>query len=327
MATAAAPAFVLGEQVDGDAAMARTLLRSILAVVDCSPVAPAWAVSVMRHSGGISVFVTSNEGRGWLPAGLYLPRLISTPWSGEVAEPAWENVSDPARILVEFGLASGSASGARLSAVASSRAIDQAMRHRLPDLPLDGDVTAASEMDLSAPRPELLDRLEFTASPRLLDRVAAVPEESIGRIRSTLARTAHTQVAQAIPDTAAALGTRALRERILTALHGRQPVASDWWDELRDTDFLLAVNMQQHRLDVSRIPLGELRSEQSGERPIVRALHFQRRCNELVLLLAETPDRRSLRDAVYVHAHLTEHPALSKTASDPVRRPLVDTGL
>ncbi|WP_217998111.1 hypothetical protein, partial [Nocardia paucivorans] len=54
----------------------------------------------------------SNEGRGWLPTDLYLPREVTTPWMWSVAEgAAWEGVADPARILAEFALAWGAKSG------------------------------------------------------------------------------------------------------------------------------------------------------------------------------------------------------------------------
>jgi hypothetical protein len=35
---------------------------------------------------------------------------------------------------------------------------------------------------------------------------------------------------------------------------------------------------------------------------------FERRCNELVLLLADEPERQSLRDAIYAHEQIVEHP-------------------
>ncbi|MFB8005993.1 hypothetical protein [Nocardia sp. NPDC056000] len=316
MAAAAAPSFVLGDRVDGDAALARTLLRSILAVVDCSPIAPAWAVAVARHASGISAFVTSNEGRGWLPAGLYLPRTVSTPWVWQAArDAAWEGVADPARVLIEFGRAWGRTSGAEVSAVASSLPIDPILRSTLPSVRFEGEVGPAPELNLGTPAPDRRDRLEVAASPRLLDRVAAVQEPTIALRSAELARDAHTRVTRAIPDPVHAMGTPELRRRILTALRNRTPVANDWWEELRDADDLLAASMVERRLDVSRVPLGELRFDENGGSAILRDMQLQRRCDELVLLLAETPDRQCLRDAVYVHAHLTEHPLIASAGA------------
>ncbi|MFB7720126.1 hypothetical protein [Nocardia sp. NPDC056100] len=312
MAAAAAPAFVLGDRVDGDSALARTLLRSILAVVDCSPIAPAWAVVVTRHASGVSAFVTSNEGRGWLPAGLYLPRTVLTPWVWQAArDAAWEGVADPARVLVEFGRAWGRTSGAELSAVASSLPIDPILRAALPSVRFEGEIGPAAELNLGVPAPDRCDRLAMTASPRLLDRVMSVQEPTIALRCTELARDAHARVIRAIPDPVHVMGTPQLRQRILTALRNRAPVADDWFEELRDADDLLAAGMVSRRLDVSRIPLGELRFEENGEPAIARAIQLQRRCDELVLLLAQVPDRQCLRDAVYLHAHLIEHPAIA----------------
>ncbi|MEV6072959.1 hypothetical protein AB0L82_40985 [Nocardia sp. NPDC052001] len=319
MAAAAAPSFVLGDRVDGDSALARTLLRSILAVVDCSPIAPAWAVAVTRHASGVSAFVTSNEGRGWLPAGLYLPRTVSTPWVWQAArDAAWEGVADPARVLVEFGRAWGRTSGAEVSAVASSLVIDPILRAALPSVRFEGGVGPSPELNLGVPAPDRRDRLEVTASSRLLDRVMAVQEPTIGLRCTELARDAHARVARAIPDPLHAMGTPALRQRILAALRNRAPVPDEWFEELRDADDLLAASTVSKRLDVSRIPLGELRFEQSGEPAVLRAIQLQRRCDELVLLLAQTPDRQCLRDAVYLHAHLAEHPAIAAAGESRV---------
>ncbi|RMI29529.1 hypothetical protein [Nocardia stercoris] len=312
---AATPAFVLGERVDGDLVLARTLLRSMLAVVDTSPVAPGWAVAALRHSQGVSAFLTSTEGRGWLPTGLYLPREASIPWVWEVAlESGWEGVADPARILVEFGLAWRAQSGARLSAVVSSRPLQAGLADLLPGVALEGDVTAAPELDLSAPRPGLVDRLGVVAAPQLLEQVEAFPAEQISARCLELALTAHGWLS-ALPD---ALGVVPLRARILAALRQRRPIPDGWWAELRDADDLLAATAFPLLTDASRIPLRELRSA-GRENAALRTLLFQRRGNELVLLLAAEPTRQVLRDVTYTHAHLTSHPAFERAPVPPER--------
>lgn len=324
MAAAAAPGIVLGTGVDGDLMLARTLLSNVLAVVDDSPVAPAWAVSVLRHSGGVSVFLTSNEGRGWLPAGLFLPREISLPWVWEAAQgPPWEGVSDPARVLVEFGLVWGAGTGARISAVASSQTIDAGVRGQLRDVALAEAVGADAGMNLAAPGPGLIDRLELVSSRRLLERVADVPQELIGRRCADLAWDAHARTAR-VAGTTETFGAVGARTRIMKALRQHGTVSPDWWEELRDADDLLAATAVPLRLDVTAVPLGQLRSESRtavGEPAALRALLFQRRCNELVHLLAAEPTRQVLRDAVYVHGQLADHPAMAGAAATASTRP------
>ncbi|MET9489853.1 hypothetical protein [Nocardia sp. NPDC006630] len=324
MAAAAAPGIVMGTGVDGDLMLARTLLGSVLAVVDDSPVAPAWAVSVLRHSGGVSVFLTSNEGRGWLPAGLFLPREISLPWVWEAAQgPPWEGVSDPARVLLEFGLVWGAGTGARISAVASSQTIDAGLRGQLRDVALAEAVGAEAGMNLTAPGPGLIDRLELVSSRRLLERVADVPQELIGRRCADLAWDAHARTAR-IAGATETFGAVGARTRIMKALRQHRTVSPDWWEELRDADDLLAATAVPLRLDVTAVPLGQLRSESRsavGEPNALRALLFQRRCNELVHLLAVEPTRQMLRDAVYVHGQLADHPAMAGTGAPASTRP------
>lgn len=333
MVAAAAPTFILGERVDGDLVLARTILGGVLTVVDSSVIGLGWAVSVMRHSGGINAFVTSNEGRSWLPAGLYLPREISTPWMWEVADAAWEGVADPARVLAEFGAAWGRRTGAKVTAIVSSLPIDSAMRAQLREVPMEGPVSASSAMDLSAAAAGLADRLGVVAAPQLSERVGQVPVQGIGSRCIDLAWDAHRRVGQAgAPDS---LGLPRLRQRILEAIRQRREVPGDWWEELRDADDLLAASMLVRRADVARVALGELRSDADGrsatEAMLLRAMVFERRCDELVLLLADEPNRQRLRDATYAHGQIVDHPLFVDAPRAPAptttaRRPTISTG-
>ncbi|MFE7801058.1 hypothetical protein [Nocardia sp. NPDC057440] len=339
MTSAAAPSFVLGDRVDGDLVLARTILSGVLAAVGSSVVGIGWAVSVMRHPSGISAFVTSNEGRGWLPPGLYLPREVSTPWVWEVAEGSgWEGVADPARVLAEFALAWGRKSGANLTALASSETIDVNMRRQLGDVPSAGEVGASSAMDLTTSGAGRVDRLALVGAPALLDRANATPAAEIGRRSIELATDAHVRVGQAGLGSTQSFGTSGLRERILIALRQGHEVPQDWWEELRDADDLLAATMLSHRADVSAVALGELRSEQTAGRSAsdlttLRGMVFERRCDEIVLLLEDAPSRQSLRDAIYAHAQIIGHPSfVAPTSPGPApavtaaRRPTITAG-
>ncbi|WP_040785509.1 hypothetical protein [Nocardia pneumoniae] len=335
MTSAAAPAFVLGERVDGDLVLARTLLSGVLAAGGDAVVGLGWAVSVMRHQSGVNAFVTSNEGRGWLPAGLYLPREVSTPWVWEVSDGSgWEGVADPARVLAEFGLAWGRKSGARLTAVVSSGEIDADLRRQLGEVPMEGEVGASPAMDLSAPKPGLVDRLELVGAPALVQRAMATPELEIAWRCWELASDAHVRVHKAGLGSPAALGAPGVRDRILATLRQRREVPQEWWEELRDADDLLAASMLARRADVSRVALGELRTDDgrsASEMTALRAMVFERRCDELVLLLADAATRQSMRDAVYVHAQVVGHPAFIEpaapaSAGGPARRPTITAG-
>lgn len=329
MASSAAPAFVVGERVDGDLVLARTLLGGIRAAVGSWLVGVDWAVSVMRHQSGVSAFVTSNEGRGWLPTGLYLPREVSTPWQWEVSENAgWEGVADPARILAEFGLAWGGKSGAKISALVSSLPIDPHLRRQLGEIPTAGSVPPSTEMDLATPSGGTLDRLGITASQRLLDRAAKVPDGSVALRCLELAVDAHMRVERAGYLPMESVDAPGIRLRILRALRGGREFPSSWWEELQDADDLLAASAISHRADVGRVTLGELRSDRStgqaeSELMALRALTFHRRCNELVLLLGEQVNRQTLRDAVFAHAQILSHPLFARrppTDPAPERR-------
>lgn len=323
IAASAAPTFVLGERVDGDLALARALLGGIRAAVDSWLVGVDWAVSVMRHQSGVSAFVTSNEGRGWLPTHLYLPREVSTPWLWSVAENSgWEGVADPARILAEFALAWGRKSGAKLSALVSSQPFDPGLRGQLGDTATAGSVPASTQMDLAAPSDSTLDRLGITGSQRLIDRAAKVADGSVALRCLQLAVDAHLRVEEANKAALESVGASEIRLRILRAIRKGREFPADWWEELQDADDLLAATAISHRLDVRRIDVGELRPDQAGETggsaaALLRNLAFERRCNELVLLLAEEVTRQTLRDAVYAHAQILAHPQFGRPTTEP----------
>ncbi|WP_141717300.1 hypothetical protein [Nocardia altamirensis] len=319
MAAAAAPTFMVGERVDGDLQLARTLLADVLAVSE--PIAPwlRWAVAVLRHSGGVSACVTSNEGRGWIPAGIFLPNAVSTPWVWALADDsAWEAVADPARILAEFGLAWRRKFGGRLTALASSAPVEERLLEQLPGVSVVSPVPAATVSTLAEPGSDLRDRLGVVGSRQLQDRAAAVPPELIGARVFTLAKDAHIRVGRAAADQTESLGAPALRARILRTIQKGVSVPEEWWAELRDVDDLLAASVLAGQVDVTGVLLGELRSERAGlsesGTSAPRDLIFERRCNELVLLSANAANRQHMRDAVYAHAQILGHPLFVDTA-------------
>ncbi|MEV0367391.1 type VII secretion target [Nocardia fusca] len=309
----AEPAYIVGDAVNEDLLIAKTLLQAVLAATD-EAVGITWAVAVLRGPAGAGLFITSNEGRGWLPAGLFLPRQVSTPWlwdellgaDGEVAAP-WEGISDPARTLAEFGRVWGAKANAVLSAIASSGPIDPGLRSRLSEVAMQGLVEPGSDLDLRVLTPDTTDRLGLTGSGPALESVAAVPDAQVHRRIVELALDAHAQLGRSVSQHFDSSGSRAIRDRILAKVQAGEDVPTSWWDELRDADDLLAAEMVSQRLDVGRVDLGAIRVD--DEVNALRAMVWDRRCNELVALLAEEPDRQVLRDAVYAHQEILAHPS------------------
>ncbi|MEV0360922.1 hypothetical protein AB0H71_33175, partial [Nocardia sp. NPDC050697] len=309
---AAEPGHVVGAAVDDDLVLARTLLAGVLAATEAA-VGTTWAVAVLRGPAGAGVFITSNEGRGWLPAGLHLPREISTPWLWDalLATPEhggspWEGIADPARVLAEFALAWGAKANAGLSALASSGPIDPGLRLRLGGTAIADHVGPAYDLDLRVPTPDTTDRLGLAGSIAGLESATAVPDSQLRAHTLELAVTANAATGRAGRTPPEARAARQLRERILVELTAGGTVPRRLWDELRDADDLLAASMLAQRIDVGRVELGELRVDTAAA-PL-RDLVFERRCTELVLLLEGEPTRQTLRDAVYAHGQITEHP-------------------
>ncbi|MFC9897835.1 type VII secretion target [Nocardia sp. NPDC127579] len=308
---AADPEYLVGNGADNDLVLARTLLAAVLAATDEPGL--NWAVAVMRGPAGAGLFLTSDEGRGWLPAGVYLPREISTPWvwdemlgTGPDDGSPWEGISDPARILVEFGLAWGPKANARLSALASSARIDPGLRARLNDVPMEGPVGPAAEVDLRVFTPDTADRLGLVGSIAALQHIATVPDSMVRQRCSELAVDANVKLLRSVPNSVSAVESRRVREQILAMLDAGQDVPSERWEALRDAHDLLTAVMSPRRIDVTRVDLGTLRvDDQAAE---LRELVFERRCNELVLLLAQESTRQTLRDAVYAHEQVVNHP-------------------
>lgn len=310
----AAPSYMVGEEVDGDLVVARTLLQAVLAATEATAIGLHWSVAVLRGPAGAGVFITSNEGRGWLPAGMYLPREVSTPWvwddmlgdTGGAGSP-WEGISDPARILVEFALAWGPKANAELVALVSSAPIDGGLRTRFPNVAMEGFVGPEYEVDLRINTPDTADRLALAGSAEAADSTVEVPEAQIRSRLVQFAADAHGRVARAVASTPDAAESRRIRDRILAVVEAGQPVSRQWWDELREADDLLAAAMLSRRMDVGRVEPGELRVDEEGA--ALRGLVFERRCNELLFLLAEEESNRQLlRDATYAYDQIMNHP-------------------
>lgn len=322
----AAPSFVVNDRVDGDLVLARTLLTGVLAAAGARPgqsmMALGWAVSVMRGPGGVTVFVTSNEGRGWLPADVYLPRGVATPWQldrvlGRVMS-AWEGVADPARVLVEFAHLWGERSGATVTALVSSGGIDDRLRAKVGDARTQEHVRAASDpdsaggLDLGSPSQDLVDRFSLaepgsaagqadTGSYEWCLDVASQTDAGVTRVVGT-------GLERMVRDVGDA---RALRVRIVNALRSGNDVPDQWWEDLWGADVLIEAAMMFRRVDVGRVDVGDVRVDPAVA-TVLRDLAFERRCNELVMLMARDRSPQLGRDVAYARGHVTGHPSFPR---------------
>ncbi|WP_067800781.1 type VII secretion target [Nocardia beijingensis] len=328
----ALPSLVVGEGSEDDLALARTLLAATLSAVADSAPGLDWGVAVLRTVGGPLVLLTSTEGRGWLPPRLFLPSEVVIPWrwdsilraAGRQSIAALEGTTDPARMLAEFCMLVGERRRARISALVSSAAIADDLRRALgDDVAIEDRVSAAeSAVDLTSPGAGLADRLTLAGSDDLLREASTVPDAEIGARCVELARAADAQVRTAFSVGNA--GGSPHRARILDALQAGLPVPESWWHQIRTVDALAAASARSRRIDISHIPVGGVPPNVTGME-VLRAMVFERRVDELLLLLAEgEPDRQTLRDALYTYGQITEHPlfpAAVRVSAAPAIRP------
>ncbi|WP_245401792.1 hypothetical protein [Nocardia albiluteola] len=314
---------MVGERVEDDLALARTLLAAILAAVRDSARGVEWAVAVGRAADGPIVMLTSTEGPGWLPPGLFLPLEVVLPWQWFApraadleAIAALEGTADPARMLAEFGSLVARRKNVWISALVSSAAIPDGVRAALRgDTAVEEWVSPAeSAVDFTAPGPGLVDRLALAGSSVSLHQAATVPETEIRAKCLELARAADARVRAAVSGVdGETVIRRARRQQILHALHAGLPVPVNWWDQMRAADDMTGSALWSRRVDVSFVPVGRVRPGTATE--ALRGMVFERRADELLLLLAAgEPDRQTLRDVLYAYGQIAEHPMLPEAA-------------
>ncbi|MEU6563135.1 hypothetical protein [Nocardia nova] len=267
---------VVGDDVDDDLALARTLLGAVLFAVEGTAPGVEWATAVLRTSFGAVVVLTSTEGRGWLPAGLFLPSevLVAWRWESLVSDEdhphlrMLEGDTDPARVLSEFIRYVCRTRNGQLSAIASSTTVNNDVRATIGyEVAVADRVPAAeSAVDLSRPGVGLVDRLDAAGSAAMLQRANEIPDSDI---RATCLRLA-----------------QAADELVRDATRG-------------------AAAQVFARYDHARMP-----SDAGTEHTRV----FGRRVDELASLLSTGyTDRQLLRDAVYAHGQIAEHPLFRST--------------
>ncbi|WP_227984186.1 type VII secretion target [Nocardia spumae] len=323
------PPLVVGDEGEDDLTLARTLLAAVLFAVGDTAPGVEWATGVVRSGRRAIVTLTSTEGRGWLPAGLFLPSEVLIPWhwdsildaEGRTAITTFENSSDPARFLAEFGHHASRSKRGRLRALASSARVNDSVRAALGNEVVIADQVVASEtaVDLSGPGAGLSDRLDMGGSSAARQRATEIADSDIRTVCVQLAHAAHELVRQAAataaPETSA---HRARRHRVLEALRAGREVPTDAWDnsptaEHHDAGASSAIFAPSSvsRPAVVAPAISTASPHPTSDTDIERGRTFERRADELIsLLLAGRGDRQMLRDALYAHDQIAAHPQL-----------------
>lgn len=308
----AAAAFIAAGPVSGliaapvnvDLVQAKTLLAGILAAPGA--LVTEWAVGALRGGviGAPSYVVTSGRGRGWIPASLFLPVEVESPWHGHTAHDSrqWEGLADPSRIIAEYATIMGKRYGTQLMAVAASK--PSGLRNSLPDdaafeFNSDPDLT----IDLTVQTPVSMHRLQLSC-PDMVDEIAAVVDpadiaaECLGLAWDAAARTPSFEVTSPSGRTSAEL-----RQSILQAIHNRTPVDDTWWAELTTADVLLDEAARACRLNPSpTVAYGALPEVADRTYALISA---ESAANEAVLLLRDQTDL-SLPDVYYAYRALLD---------------------
>ncbi|MBF6451381.1 hypothetical protein IU429_27280 [Nocardia elegans] len=316
------PPLVVGATVDDDLSLARTVLAGVLAAVGPSQHGLGWAVGILRRPDGPMILLTSSEGRGWLPPGLFIPSEIVVPWrwdsvlgtAGMEAISTYEGIADPARILAEFGVRAGRRRRSVITALAASGRISDELRIALgAEVAFEENVTAAeSEVDFSRPGKGLVDRLGSAGSDRARHQAEAVAQQDIWTVCLQLARAADELLARSGGRVGVfGDGQHAMRRQIIAALQSNSSIPEGWWDQLRAEYDKAAYPLRSVSVDTSTITLGRGRLDLPGAEALRRTV-FQRRADEILLLIGcNEANSQMLRDVLYAHGQIVDHPRLS----------------
>jgi hypothetical protein len=204
-----------------------------------------WAVGVFRRKGGMEKVIISNEGSGYVPRGVFLPRetrlLVTDPLLVDTDfRDTWFGCQDPARVLVEYSKLRAEG-GWALEAAATTGPVDH-LRIAGVEHP-DRCTDERNPYERRAPQP--LDAMhvhrlqsEYVDLYGRLNRVAE--EATRDQIATVVVPLAHELVslARGIDDPAESVsgGEPSARQRLLSAWSAIQSGAlpnQEWWAAYR----------------------------------------------------------------------------------------------
>lgn len=258
-----------------------------------------WAAGVVVVGSQRQLVVTSDRGRGWMPAGAVLPFDVVLPWAHPTSS-RWEGVRDPARVIVEYA----ATVGGRLAALASTHSSAPAVAAGVPWAFADGSLNAHPELVGG----QVVTRFELQICESRRAAVNGIGDPFEQRQRALWvafdadSRAGSSPVRQAILSEVRAHPSRMDDQRWLSRLP---------WDELADQYRDTCARERSGRSDVRDVEIGALDVEAAGG----RALLAQAYADETVLALRNPVAERSLRDAVYSWNMLVDLPPMTPPAS------------
>lgn len=281
-------------------------LATVREVVEAAGGADAvhWAAGMVVTSGRRQVVLTSDRGRGWVPAEALLPADVVMPWSHEDSI-RWEGLLDPSRVIVEYA----AAVGGQLTALASTFASAPAVAG-VPWVPVDGTDHAHPEL-LSGP---VVTRFELQVSEARRRAVKHI-------VDSVKQREQVLWLAFNADEKAGSSETRHKLLSMCRAHLGRidnaRWVASLPWEQLEEEHHQVCVQERAARVDVRDIPVGQLDTEGGA----CRSLLAQAYATEAAMALRNPVALRALADATYSWSML-----IDVQSSEPSSAPLQFAG-
>lgn len=314
-----APAFIAPVAPPGPAHTFDEDLAAVRVLVESTGGFPHvnWAAGTVVAGGRKLIVVTTDRGRGWMPAGTILPANVELPWR-HPASSRWEGLFDPGRVIVEYAAAVGGA----LTALASTQFSAPRGAGNVPFVPV---------IDPSAqPHPELLgtvpllrgdtaSRSVLQVNPDLVAKIQAISNDENSQ-HGRAVGCAYRAIEHADAISGGAVAHARICRRVLDQINdepGRNPRRIDQqlrplWEELEDAHATLLDRERAVRADVRDVPVGNL---DTAGAPEYRALLAHTYAAEAVLGL-RTPDAfAALESAVYYMDMLKQHlPADRKEA-------------
>lgn len=314
-----APAFLAPVAPPGPAHTFDEDLAAVRVLVESTGGFPRvnWAAGTVVAGGRKLIVVTTDRGRGWMPAGTILPANVELPWR-HPASSRWEGLFDPGRVIVEYAAAVGGA----LTALASTQFSAPRGAGNVPFVPV---------IDPSAqPHPELLGtvpllrgdtapRSVLQVNPDLVAKIQAISNDENSQ-HGRAVGCAYRAIEHADAISGGAVAHARICRRVLDQINdepGRNPRRIDQqlrplWEELEDAHATLLDRERAARADVRDVPVGNL---DTAGAPEYRAMLAHTYAAEAVLGL-RTPDAfAALESAVYYMDMLKQHlPADRKEA-------------
>jgi len=289
--------------IDEDLAAVRVLIESVGGFPDVN-----WAAGTVVTGGRKLIVITTDRGRGWMPASTILPGNVELPWQHSESS-RWEGLFDPARVIVEYTAAVGGA----LTALASTQF--SAPRGA-------GNVPFAPVIDPSThPHPEMLrtvlllhgdtaTRSILQVDPPVLAKAQAIIDED--ERRKVALGCAYKSVEHADAITGGAVTRGEICRRILDQINaapGRNPRRIEHqlrslWEQLEAEHATLLDQERAARADVRDVPVGKL---DTAGAPDYRALLAHTYTAEAVLGLRTANAAGALENAVYYMDGLTHY--------------------